>query len=158
MTCHEPPPETPWQRITLHFRCIARHAAGITREIPNLHNPMKFPFLKSNWRELVALILGLMLLLVGMLALGTREVSESGSASMGVSLLVTLIGGAVKFSACLALAWGGLLVTFPEANKFIVGDVFDRFWECCPTNVKGYIALAAAAVLGIVAALCMASS
>ncbi len=117
-----------------------------------------FKFIQSNWREFVALMLGLILLLVLLLALGTAEVSESGPGSTIVTLLVTLIGGTVKFSACLALAWGGLLVTFPEANKFIVGDIFDRFWDVCPTNVKGYIALAAAAVLGIVAALCMASS
>lgn len=115
-------------------------------------------FLKSNWREAVAIFAGIAILLIGILSLGTREVSEDGTLSAALSLTVSLIGGVTKFAVCLALAWSGLMVTFPEANKFIISDVFDRFWECCPTNVKGYIALAAAAVLGIVAALCMASS
>ena len=115
-------------------------------------------FLKSNWREAVTLAVFVIALLVGILALGTREVSENSGASAAVSLVVTLLGGVTKFAVCLALAWGGLLVTLPEANKFIVGDIFDRFWECCPTNVKGYVALAATGILAIVAALCMASS
>lgn len=115
-------------------------------------------FLKSNWREAVAIFVGIAILLIGILSLGTREVSENSGASAAVSLVVTLLGGVTKFAVCLALAWGGILVTFPEANKFIVGDVFDRFWECCPTNIKGYIALTATGILAIVAALCMASS
>lgn len=115
-------------------------------------------FLKSNWREAVAIFAGVAILLIGILSLGTREVSEDGTLSAALSLTVSLIGGITKFAVCLALAWSGLMVTFPEANKFIVGDVFDRFWECCPTNMKGYIALTATGILAIVAALCMASS
>lgn len=115
-------------------------------------------FLKSNWREAVTLAVFVIALLVGILALGTREISENSGASAAVSLVVTLLGGVTKFAVCLALAWGGLMVTFPEANKFILHDEFDRFWECLMPNARGYIALAAVGILAIVAALCMASS
>lgn len=115
-------------------------------------------FLKSNWREVIAIIVFVCILLVGILALGSREVSESSGLSAAVSVAVQLLGGVAKFVVCLALAWAGLMVTFPEANKFIVSDIFDRFWDVCPTNVKGYVALVATGVLAIVAALCMASS
>lgn len=117
-----------------------------------------FQFIKSNWREAIAIAIVAPLLLLGLLALGTPEVSGSGPLSSAVSLAVTLIGGAVKFAACLALAWIGLLVTFPEASKFTFGHQFDIFWQHTPSSIKGYICLIAAGVLAIVAALCMASS
>lgn len=115
-------------------------------------------FLKSNWREAVAVFAGIAILLIGILSLGTREVSEDGTLSAALSLTVSLIGGVTKFAVCLALAWSGLMVTFPEANKFILHDEFDRFWECLHTNQRGIIALSGVGILAIVAALCMASS
>ena len=115
-------------------------------------------FIKSNWREILAAIIIIPLLLVAILALGSKDVSESGPISAAVSLAVTLIGGVTKFVVCLALAWAGLAVTFPEAGKFVFGQSFDIFWNQSPISLKGLIVLIAAAVLAIVAALCMASS
>ena len=117
-----------------------------------------FSFIKSNWREALAIAIVAPLLLIGLLFLGSPEVSGSGPLSSAVSLAVTLIGGAVKFAACLAFAWLGLLVTFPEGAKFTFSHSFDVFWEHCPQARKGIICLIAAGVLSIVAALCMASS
>jgi hypothetical protein len=67
------------------------------------------------------------------------------------------VGGVLKFAMCLALAWFGLAVTFPEANRFIVGEEFDGFWLRTPTHFRGYMSLCAVAVLALVAALCMAA-
>lgn len=117
-----------------------------------------FQFIKANWREALAIAIVAPLLLLGLLALGTPEVSGSGPLSSAVSLAVTLIGGTVKFAACLGLTWLGLLVTLPEAGKFTFSHSFDVFWEHCPMMRKGTICLIGAAVLGIIAALCMASS
>lgn len=114
-------------------------------------------FLKSNWREAVALVVFVCILLAGILALGTREVSESSGLSAAVSLAVALLGGVAKFAVCLALAWSGLAVTFPEAARYVFDDEFDGFWQRCPGYAKFYVAISAAAVLSLVAALCMAS-
>ena len=115
-------------------------------------------FLKSNWREAIALVVFVCILLAGILALGTREVSESSGISAAVSLAVALLGGVAKFVVCLALAWFGLAITFPEAARYVFNDEFDGFWQRCPSYVKFYVAISGAAVLAIVAALCMASS
>lgn len=115
-------------------------------------------FIKSNWREAVAIFVGIAILFVGILSLGTREVSQDGTLSAALSLAVSLIGGLTKFVVCLALAWAGLAVTFPEAAKFVFEHRFDHFWQHCCDHTKGMISLIAAAVLAIVAALCMASS
>jgi hypothetical protein len=114
--------------------------------------------LKSNWREAIALVVFVCILLAGILALESREVSESSMASAAVSVAVQLLGGVAKFVVCLALAWVGLAITFPEANKFVVTSAFDNWWLHVVSSSKGYIALAAVAVLALVAALCMASS
>ena len=75
-----------------------------------------------------------------------------------LSLAVTLLGGVAKFVFCLALAWAGLAITFPEASRFTFGQCFDVWWTHSTQSQKGYISVTAAAVLSIVAALCMASS
>jgi hypothetical protein len=111
----------------------------------------------TNWRELLALVITLAILFGSLLLLGTVEVSESGPLSTLVSLLTTLIGGAARFTCVLALAWFGMAITFPEANKFIVGQCFDSWWLHLTQNQKGYIAVAAVAVLALVAALSLAA-
>lgn len=113
--------------------------------------------IRTNWRELLAVLITLAILFGLLLLLGTVQVSESGPLSTLVSLLVTLIGGAVRFTAVLALAWFGMAVTFPEANRFIVGPCFDSWWQHLTQNQKGYIAVCAVAVLALVAALCVAA-
>lgn len=115
-------------------------------------------FLKSNWREVVAIVVFVCILFAGILALGAREVSESSGLSAAVSLAVTLLGGVAKFVVCLALAWAGLAITFPESARFTFGSCFDVWWTHSTQSQKGYISITAAAVLAIVAALCMASS
>lgn len=115
-------------------------------------------FIKSNLREAVAIAITITVLFIGILALGTPEVADSGPISSAVTLAVTLVGGTVKFAACLGLMWLGLLVTLPEAGKFTFSHSFDVFWQHCPIAQKGLICLIGTAVLGIVAALCMASS
>ena len=115
-------------------------------------------FLKSNWREIVAIALFVGLLFAGILALGNRAVSESSNLSAAVSLAVSLLGGAAKFITCLLLTWLGLAITFPEAARFVFGQCFDSWWQHITQSQKGYISICAAAVIGIVAALCMASS
>jgi hypothetical protein len=111
--------------------------------------------IRTNWRELLAVLITLAILFGSLLLLGTVEVSESGPLSTLVSLLVTLIGGAARFTAAVALAWFGMAITFPEANRFIVGQCFDSWWTHLTQNQKGYIAITAVAVLSIVAALCL---
>jgi len=111
----------------------------------------------TNFRELLAVIITLALLFALLLLLGTVEVSESGPLSTLVSLLVTLIGGTARFAVALALAWFGMAVTFPEANRFIVGPCFDSWWLHLTQNQKGYIAISAVAVLAVVAGLCLAA-
>ena len=117
-----------------------------------------FSFIKSNWREALAIAIVLPLLLLGIIALGAPQVADSGPISSAVALAVTLIGGTAKFAWVLVLMWLGLLVTFPEAGKFTFGHSFDVFWQHCPIAQKGLICLIGTAVLGIIAALCIASS
>lgn len=117
-----------------------------------------FKLILSNWRETVAFLAFLVILILSLLLLGTRDVSESGTLSTIASVAVTYIGGIAKFITVLALAWFGLAVTFPEANRFVVGNGFDIFWTHLTNSQKGIIALTTVAVLAIVAALCMASS
>lgn len=113
--------------------------------------------IRTNWRELLAVLITLAILFGLLLLLGTVQVSESGPLSTIVSLLVTLIGGAARFTVVLALAWFGMAVTFPEANKFIVGQCFDVWWQHLTQSQKGYIAISAVAVLSLTAALCLAA-
>ena len=114
--------------------------------------------LKSNWRELVALVAFICILLIGILSLGTRGVSESPAVSAALSVAVQLIGGVAKFAVCLALAWVGLAITFPEANRFILSTRFDGWWEHLVNEGKARVSLVAVAVLALVAALCIASA
>lgn len=115
-------------------------------------------FLKSNWREVISVIVFVGVLFAGILALGTSQVSESSGLSAAISLAVTLLGGVAKFVVCLALAWAGLAITFPEAARFTFGSCFDAWWTHSTQSQKGYVSITAAAVLAVVAALCMASS
>lgn len=114
-------------------------------------------YIKSNWREALSLAVFVSLLLFGLLALGSSEVAESSGASAAVSLVVTLLGGATKFACVLALAWLGLY-TIPEVAPFMFSGSFDQWWERRSETERGWIGLGSAAVLAIVAALCMASS
>lgn len=114
--------------------------------------------LKSNWRELVAIVAFLLALLFGIWSLGTREVAQNSAASAAVSVAVQLLGGVAKFVLCLALAWVGAAITFPEANRFIVSTRFDSWWEHQTNEGKARVSLVAVAVLAIVAALCIASA
>ena len=117
-----------------------------------------FKLIQSNWREAVSFITILVVLIIGLLLLGNRDVAESGTLSTIAGVLVQLLGGFVKFVSCLALAWFGMGITFPEANRFVVGNGFDLFWTHLTSEQKGLVALTAVAILAIVAALCMASS
>lgn len=116
-----------------------------------------FKLIKSNIREILTILAILAALIGGMILLGNAEIASNGTASTALSIAVSLIGGIMKFVVCLGLAWFGLAVTFPEANKFVVGNCFDNFWQHCTNSQKGLIALAGVAVLALVAALCMAS-
>lgn len=111
--------------------------------------------LQSNWRELVAVAAFIAVLLVGLALLGSPSVASSGPLSNAVSVLVTIIGAVAKFVTALALGWFGLAVTFPEANKFVVGDSFDIWWGTLRLETRAIVALCAAGVLAIVAAICM---
>ena len=113
--------------------------------------------LKSNWREILALLFVVSVLFFALLLLGSADVSANGPLSTLVSLVTSLIGGVAKFAVALALAWFGLAVTFPEANRFVVGQGFDIWWTHLTNTDKGRVSVIAAGVLSIVAALCMAS-
>lgn len=117
-----------------------------------------FKNLKSNWRELVALTVIGTLLLLGLLVLGLRGVSESGPLSALASLVVTLLSGTVKFCAVLAMAWLATPWTFPKAGKFLLSSRFDSWWEHRNDHDKAVTTLIAVATLALVAALCMASA
>lgn len=112
--------------------------------------------LKANLREVISLLVIVAVLLIGLFLLQSRAVSESGETSTAISVLVTILGGTLRFVVCLALAWFGLAVTFPEANRFVVGIQFDGWWQTLPVEHKAIVALVGVAVLAIVAALCMA--
>jgi hypothetical protein len=114
-----------------------------------------FKTIKSNWREVILVSIALSILVIGLLALGKSSVAESGPLSTIVSVAVTLFGGLLKFAAACAFAWFGLAVTFPEANRFIVSDDFDRWWNLCPVPTRAIISLSAAAILLVVAAVCL---
>jgi uncharacterized membrane protein HdeD (DUF308 family) len=111
----------------------------------------------SNWRELLIGVL-LFVIVSGLLvAMGDKAVAENPVLSLVVSGLLSLLMGALKFACACTLAWFGLSVTFPEANRFVVGSGFDLFWQARTLSEKGAISLGAAGVLAIVAGLCMAS-
>lgn len=113
--------------------------------------------LRSNLREILALLILVPLMLAGLHALGTADVSQNGPLSTLVSLAVSILGGVLKFAVVLILAWVGLAVTFPEAGKFVHSSAFDTWWNLAPEKYRGYIGLAFTAVLVIAAAICMAS-
>ena len=117
-----------------------------------------FKNIKSNWREIVALIVVNLILFLLLMALGTVKVSESGPLSAFISQATTLIGGVAKFSVTISLAWFGLAVTSPEGAQFLLSNRFDNAWEHCNDNQKLHLTLQVVAVLGIFAALCMTSS
>lgn len=112
-------------------------------------------FFQSNWREVISMLLVIVLLILGVLALQSSAVSESAEASTALSVIIQLLGGVVKFIVCLGLTWFGLLVTLPEANRFVVSRDFDKWWTELFFVKKGYVALAAAGVIGVMAALCL---
>ncbi len=116
-----------------------------------------YKLLKSNLREVIALVILIPLMLFALALLGTAEVAESGPLSTLVSLGVTLLSGVLKFAVVLALAWFGLAITLPEANKFVVSCAFDDWWSHLNFYTKGYVAIAFTAVLILAAAICMAA-
>lgn len=109
--------------------------------------------IKSNWRELVAIIIVNAILFALLMGLGTVKVSESGPLSTFVSLAVAALGTAQKFTTVLTLAWFGIAVTFPEAARFILSNRFEMAWEHFTESTKLKTSLIAVAVLAIVAAL-----
>lgn len=113
--------------------------------------------LLTNWREILLTLILIPLMLFCMALLGSVPVAESSGLGNLVSIVVSLLGGVLKFAVCLALAWVGMAITFPEANRFIVSVEFDGWWARVPGHVRGYVSLGAVAVLALVAALCMAS-
>lgn len=117
-----------------------------------------FKNLKSNWRELVALTVIATLLLLGLLVLGLRGVSESGPLSALASLVVTLLSGTVKFCAVLAMAWLATPWTFPKAGKFLLSPRFDSWWKNQTDHGAAIVTLLSVAVLAVIAAICMASA
>ena len=54
--------------------------------------------LKANWREVLTLITIIGILLFGIAALGSPEISGSSSASAAVSVAVQLLGGVADLS------------------------------------------------------------
>lgn len=114
-------------------------------------------FIRSNVREVLALVILLPLMLLGLHLLGGAAVAENGPLSALVSLAVSLLGGVLRFAVVLLLAWAGLSITFPEAGRTIFGSSFDVFWDHCPLREKSLIALAFTAILILAAALCMAA-
>lgn len=116
-----------------------------------------FKLLRSNLREIIALLLLIPLMLAGLHLLGSAEVSQNGPLSTLVSLAVSVLGGVLKFAVVLILAWVGLAVTFPEAGRFTHSDSFDTWWGLTPAKYRGYVSICFAAVLILAAAICMAS-
>lgn len=114
--------------------------------------------LKSNWRELVALIIVNAILFALLMGLGTVKVSESGPLSTFVSQSTRLVGIASIFVFVLSLAWFGLAITYPEAARFLLSNRFDNAWDHCTDHQKLNTTLIAVAVLAIVAAIVAASS
>lgn len=113
--------------------------------------------LLSNLREIILALIVIPLLVLGLVALGNPGIADSPTTSTAVSVLVSLLGGIVRFAICAALAWIGLAITFPEANRFIVSTRFDSWWQHLNDNEKARASLLAVAVLVITAALCMAA-
>jgi hypothetical protein len=116
-----------------------------------------FKLLKSNLREVVALLIIIPIATYVLLLLGSEKISSSGPLSVFVSQAVVILSGVLKFAVVLALAWFGLAVTWPEGNRFIVGASFDDWWKDLNVREKAYITLAITAVLIIAAAICMAA-
>lgn len=108
----------------------------------------------SSWREVFIGILAFFFVAFVLSTLGSDAVAENRGLSLLVSGLASLAMGALKFIAVCAAAWFGLSVTFPEANKTIVGDSFDDWWKNQSTDYQVKVALIAVAVLFIAAAIC----
>ena len=111
----------------------------------------------SNWREVLIGIVAFFLVAFLLSALGSEAIAKNPSLNMLVTGLTSLAMGGLKFVAACTLAWFGLAVTFPEANKTIVGDAFDDWWKSQTSDRQNLISLAAVAVLALVAGICMAS-
>lgn len=108
----------------------------------------------SSWREVLVGIFAFFFVAFVLASLGHENVSENRGLSLLVSGVASLAMGALKFVAVCAVAWFGLSVTFPEANKTIVGDAFDDWWKNQDIGFQSKVALIAAAVLFITAAIC----
>ena len=117
-----------------------------------------FKTLVSNLRELFAFVLTLLLLLSLLSLLGNARVAEDPSLSTLVSVLTTLVTGAMYFVTAVAFAWFGVAITFPEANRFIQSTTFDKFWDLASEGKKMAASLIAVAVLALVAAICFSAA
>lgn len=113
--------------------------------------------LLSNWREVLIGVLAFSIVTFLFLLLGSKQVHDNPALDLVVTGLVQLAMGGLRFAMALILVWFGLAVTYPEANRHIVGSAFDDWWKALTTDQQSKISLTAAAVLAIVAGLCMAA-
>lgn len=116
-----------------------------------------FKTIVSNLRELLTFVLAFIVLFFLLTALGSEKIANSPALSTLVSVVTTIVGGALNFVTVLGLAWFGLAVTLPEANRFIQSRVFDDFWSQAPAGQKMTASLVAVAVLALVAAICLSA-
>lgn len=116
-----------------------------------------FKLLFDNLRELALALAAVAILVLGLLLLGDAGIARSPAASTAVSVLVSLLGGLVKFAVVLAAGWFGLAVTFPEANRFLQSRSFEAWWVKMSDDEKSKLTLLAVAVLVIAASMCMAA-
>lgn len=114
--------------------------------------------LLSNLREILTFILAFVILLFLLSALGSEKIAANPVLSTFISVATTIVGGALNFVTVLALAWFGLAVTLPEADRFIQSTTFDDFWKSAPDAKKMAASLIAVAVLALVASICLSAA
>lgn len=114
-----------------------------------------FKLILSNIREIIVIAILFVLMLFGMDLLADKSVAANGPMSELVALGVSVLTGVFKFAACLALAWFGLSITFPEAGRFVHGSDFDDWWHRLDPHRRAFVCLIAAGILCLVAGMCM---
>lgn len=111
----------------------------------------------SNWREVLIGIVALLIVTALLSLMGSEAVAANPTLNLIVTGVTQIAMGGLKCVSAVGLAWYLIAVTFPEANKFIVGSAFDDWWKSLNSSEQARISLIAVAVLAVVAGLCMAS-
>lgn len=137
----------------LHLRCIARHLAGISRELQPRHPMNLLKTIQTNLRDI---LVGLAIIIV--VAFTADVVEKLATTTNGLTWLTNLtaaLAGMSRFFTANLICWIGLAVAWPTVNHFS-NHRFSDAWNYLSAEKQFWAFLVIACVMGIMAAICVA--